>query len=235
MSRSLAALLLALAGAALMIAGGPLTPARAECAPSWSIPTLVTNTTRPVPGDVTLLLMAESDFRHEAYRQGPFANGFALTRRGRRIPLVVEDLGLGVARLRPTQRLSNGLWRLEGLPTAASVNVAEGAMLPPLPAAPEGVSMSMPQMRRRAATSDTARAVFAHFEPTTLRGAVLLGYWAGELGAAARVRPDDTEVALFQPLPCYTRPSVRPPGASDVRELAWVDSYGRESPRYRLP
>ena len=229
------ALLSVIALAATMAAGTPLGPARAECAESWFIPTLVTDTTRPVPQDLTLVVMAESDFRHEGYRAGAFANGFALTRRGRRVPLNVEELGLGVARLRPTAPVGVGLWRLEGLPTAASVNVAHGAQLPPPPAAPDGVSVSMPRVRGQAATSELARSVVAFFEPHTARSPILLGYWEGELGSAVRVRPDDARVTLFRPLRCTARPGVRAPGPSDARELAWLDGYGRESPRYRVP
>ncbi|MCB9660653.1 MAG: hypothetical protein H6726_23610 [Sandaracinaceae bacterium] len=217
------------------MASQPLTPAHAECAASWFLPSLVTDTTRPVPSDVTLLVIAESDFRHEAYRAGAFVNGFALTRRGRRVPLVVEELGLGIARLRPSGTLTNGLWRLEGLPTAASVNVAEGATLPPVPSAPEGVSVSMPRMRGQAATSDLARAVMAFFEPETVRSALLLGYWGGELSAVSRVRPNDARVTLYRPLRCTSRPGVRAPASGEERELAWMDGYGRESARYRVP
>lgn len=225
----------ALALTLLCVAVLPLAPVRAECAESWFVPTLVTNTTRPVPPDVTLVVMAEADFRHEAYRAGPFANGFALTRRGRRVPLAVEEVGLGVARLRPTAQLSVGLWRLEGLPTAASVNVSYTAELPPPPSAPEGVSVSMPRVRGQAATSELARAVLAFFEPETVRSPLLLGYWGGELGSVSRVRQNDARVTLFRPLRCTTRPGVRAPGPSEVRELAWMDDYGRESPRYRVP
>lgn len=235
MTRALTPAAALLAVCALVAAGSPLSPARAECAVSWFVPTLVTDTTRPVPNDVTLLLMAESDFRHEGYREGAFSNGFSLTRRGRRVQLDVEEVGLGVARLRPAGTLTNGLWRLEGLPTAASVNVAQGATLPPVPAAPEGVSVSMPRVRGEAARSEQARAVLAFFEPETVRSAVLLGYWDGELGAASRVRASDARVTLFRPLRCTGRPGVRAPGPSAARELSWLDGYGRESPRYRVP
>ncbi len=75
-----------------------------------------------------------------------------------------------------------------------------------------------------------------HFEPTTLRSPVLLGYWDGELGAAARVRPQDDRVTLFRPLRCGNlRPDARPPAPNVTRELAWMDGFGRVSPRYRVP
>jgi hypothetical protein len=221
----------------------PRSPARAEaaCPESWYVPTLVTNTSQGLPQDqdaFALVLLAEPDFRHEAYRNGPFANGFALTRRGHRVPLIVDELGVGVARLRAATPLSLGLWRVEGLPTAASINIVGGATLPPPPAAPNAneVSLTMPRVRAQAAMSDTPREVVAHFEPTTQRSPILLGYWDGELGAAARVRQQDDRVTLFRPLRCGdVRPGVRPPAPNAVRELAWLDGFGRVSPRYRVP
>jgi hypothetical protein len=227
--------------AALVLALTPHAPAHAEdvCPTSWYVPTLVTDTDQPMPQEPSafaLVLLAEPDFRHEHYRNGPFANGFALTRRGQRIPLVVEDLGVGVARLRATGLLAPGLWRVEGLPTAASINVVSGITLPAAPAAPNEVSLMMPRVRAQAATSETPREVVAHFEPTTQRLPVLLGYWDGQLGAAARVRPQDDRVTMFRPLACgNVRPDARPPAPNATRELAWLDGFGRISPRYRVP
>lgn len=225
----------------LLVAVTPRALVRAEvaCPESWYVPTLVTDTDHAMPQspeEFALVLLAEPDFRHEHYRNGPFANGFALTRRGRRVPLVVEELGVGVARLRATGLLAPGLWRVEGLPTAASINVVSGVTLPEAPAAPNAVSLMMPRVRAQAATSETPREVVAFFEPTTQRAPVLLGYWDGELGAAARVRQQDDRVTLFRPLTCGNlRPGVRPPAPNATRELAWLDGFGRLSPRYRVP
>ena len=227
--------------AALALVLTPRAPARAEaaCPESWYVPTLVTNTSQSLPQtpeSFALVLLAEPDFRHEAYRAGPFAHGFALTRRGQRVPLVVEELGVGLARLRATQLLAPGLWRVEGLPTAASINVVTGSSLPAPPEAPNQVSLMMPRVRAQAATSDTPREVVAFFEPTAQRSAVLLGYWDGELSASARVREQDDRVTLFRPLRCRdVRPNVRPPDPNATRELAWLDGFGRISPRYRVP
>lgn len=226
---------------ALVLAVTPRTPAHADvaCPESWYVPTLVTDTDQSLPqspAEFALVLMAEPDFRHEHYRRGPFANGFALTRRGQRVPLVVEELGVGVARLRATGLLAPGLWRVEGLPTAASINVVSGVTLPEPPTAPNAVSLMMPRVRAESATSETPREVVAFFEPTTRRSPILLGYWDGELGAAARVRQQDDRVTLFRPLRCGTvRPGVRPPAPNATRELAWLDDFGRISPRYRVP
>ena len=46
----------------------------------------------------------------------------------------------------------------------------------------------MPRVRAQAATSETPREVVAHFEPTTLRSPVLLGYCLGEMGQEAESR-----------------------------------------------
>jgi len=240
-SRGVLGLTVLTAVSALVLPFTPHAPAHAEdvCPASWYVPTLITNTDQALPQDPSefaLVLLAEPDFRHEHYRNGPFANGFALTRRGQRVPLVVEELGVGVARLRAPGLLAPGLWRVEGLPTAASINVVSGITLPPAPAAPHEVSLVMPRVRAQAATSETPREVVAHFEPTTLRSPVLLGYWDGELGAAARVRPQDDRVTLFRPLRCGNlRPDARPPAPNVTRELAWMDGFGRVSPRYRVP
>jgi hypothetical protein len=219
----------------------PREPARAEsaCGDSWYVPTLVTDTSQALPrdpADFALVLLAESSFRDESYRRGPFENGFALTRRGQRVPLVVEELGAGVALLRTPTRLGVGLWRLEGLPTPASINIVGTAALPPPPAPPSDVSLAMPRVRTQAANSDSPREVVAHLGEGSPRSSILLGYWDGELGAAVRVRPRDARVTLFRPQRCgNVRPDMRAPGPNAVRELAWLDGFGRVSERLRTP
>lgn len=209
----------------------------ADCAPSWFVPTLLTSTNAAVPDGTSLLVYATPDFRHPEYRPGAFARGFALTRRGQRVPLRVEQLGGGLARLTPTRSLGVGLWRVEGLTTAASINIAHNAQLPPAPAAPSEVYISMPRMPTRDRYSDElVRAVRVELSAPAPHPA-LVAYWGGTALAAASFNPADRDAILYYPPGgCIGAfPGTRAPARGETRELAWVDQYGRVSPRYRVP
>ena len=53
---------------------------------------------------------------------------------------------------------------------------------------------------------------------------------------ALPVTAQDDRVTLFRPLRCgNVRPGVRPPAPTAGRALAWLDGFGRVSPRYRVP